>query len=193
MRELRPALVLFALISVVTGMLYPALVTGFAQALFPTQANGSLVRDAYRVRGSALIGQPFADAGHFWGRPSATAPFAYNAAASSGSNLGPSNPALADAIKSRVETLRAADPEGDTEVPVDLVTTSGSGLDPHISIAAATFQVPRVARARGLSAEQVQALIDQRIEARTLGILGEPRINVLFLNLDLDRFHPAGT
>lgn len=183
---LRPALVLFTVLSLVTGLMYPLLVTGVAQAVFPHQANGSLVqRDGHNV-GSELIGQAFSQPGHFWSRPSATGPMAYNAAASGGSNLGPSHPALADAVQARIAALRAADPGNTSPVPVDLVTTSASGLDPHISLAAARYQVARVARVRGLPAEQVNALVDQLTESAWLGFMGEARVNVLALNLALD-------
>ena len=184
---LRPALVLFALFSALTGLAYPAAITAVAKLLFPAQSEGSLLRDGDRVVGSALIGQPFGDPGHFWSRPSATARFAYDAAASAGTNQGPLNPALRDAVTARVAALRAADPGNTAPVPVDLVTASGSGLDPHISPAAALHQVPRVARVRGLDAAAVRALVERRTEGRTLGVLGEPRVNVLLLNLDLDR------
>ena len=181
----RPAPVLFVLLSLITGLLYPLLVTGIAQKLFPYQANGSLmVRDG-KVIGSELLGQPFADPKHFWSRPSATSPMAYNAASSGGSNLAPTAPALTDAVKARVEALRAADPGNTAPVPVDLVTASGSGLDPHISRAAADYQVARVARARGVPLTQVQALLDAHTERRWV-FLGEPRVNVLALNLALD-------
>ncbi|CAM3886229.1 potassium-transporting ATPase subunit KdpC [Roseateles saccharophilus] len=182
----RPALTLFVVLSLVTGLAYPLVVTGVAQALFPDQANGSLVvRDGKPV-GSTLIGQTFADPGHFWSRPSATGPMPYNAGNSSGSNLAPTAPALADAVKARVEALRAADPGNTRPVPVDLVTTSASGLDPHISRAAADYQVARIARARGLPAAKLQALVEQHTEGRWLGFVGEPRVNVLALNLALD-------
>jgi K+-transporting ATPase ATPase C chain len=190
---LRPALLLFATLSVVTGLAYPALVTGAMQVLFPAQANGSLIRDGERVLGSRLIGQPFADPGRFWGRPSATAPVPYNAAASTGSNLGPSNPALHDAVKARIEALRAADPGNTAPVPADLVTASGSGLDPHLSPAAALYQVGRVARARGMQEDAVRRLVEARTEPRTLGLLGEPRVNVLLLNFDLERATQGGS
>ena len=182
----RPALVLFVVLSLVTGLAYPLAVTGLAQVLFPDQANGSLVKANGVVVGSALIGQPFSQPGHFWSRPSATAPDAYNAAASSGSNLGPSNPALAEAVSARIAALRAADPGNTAPVPVDLVTASASGLDPHISRAAADYQVNRVARALGLPAERVQALVAEHTEGTLLGFLGEPRVNVLLLNMALD-------
>jgi len=182
----RPAVVLLALLTVLTGLLYPLTVTGLAQVFFPAQANGSLIRSNGQVVGSALIGQPFDDPRYFWGRPSATSPFPYNAAASSGSNLGPSNPALADAVKARIAALRAADPGNTQPIPVDLVTASASGLDPDISVAAALYQVPRVARARGMSVAAVSQLVTRYTEGRQLGFLGEPRVNVLKLNLALD-------
>ncbi|WP_428423014.1 potassium-transporting ATPase subunit KdpC [Methylibium sp.] len=183
---LRPALVLFAALTLVTGVAYPLAVTGIGQALFPAQAAGSLVfRDGKPV-GSSLIGQAFSDPKYFWGRPSATAPMPNNAQASGGSNLGPSNPALVDAVKGRIEALRAADPGNALPVPVDLVTASASGLDPELSLAAVRYQAGRVARARGLSEAAVQALIEQHGEGRRFGFLGEPRVNVLALNLTLD-------
>jgi K+-transporting ATPase ATPase C chain len=181
----RPALVLLLLLSVLTGLVYPLAITGIAQAVFPSQANGSLIMDGDTVRGSALIGQPFADPRYFWSRPSATSP-AYNGGASTGSNLGPLNPALSDAVQARVAALRAADPANDAPVPVDLVTASGSGLDPHVSPAAAQYQVGRVARARGLARDRVLELVLEHTEGRELGVLGEPRVNVLALNLALD-------
>ncbi len=182
----RPALVLLGLFTVLTGIVYPVLVTGIAQVVFPHQANGSLIREGGQVVGSELIGQPFDQPRYFWSRPSATAPYQYNAGASTGSNLGPNNPALKDAIVARVAALRAADPGNTTPVPVDLITTSGSGLDPHISPAAAYYQAARVAKARGLAPEAVQKLVDEHVEGRTFGILGEPRVNVLLLNRALD-------
>lgn len=184
---LRPALTLFIALSLLTGLAYPLLTTGMAQAVFPEQANGSQLKDASgRVVGSALIGQAFSDPKHFWSRPSATGPMAYNGGASTGSNLGPSNPALHDAVKARIEALRAADPGNTAAVPVDLVTASGSGLDPHISRAAADYQAARVARAHGLPEAEVRALIEQHSEPAWLGFLGTPRVNVLKLNLALD-------
>lgn len=184
--ELRPALVLVAVMTVLTGIVYPLAVTGLAAALFPSEAGGSLLRSADgTVLGSSLIGQPFDDPKYFRGRPSATAPFPYNAASSSGSNLGPTNPALRDAVAARVAALAALGGAG--PVPVDLVTASGSGLDPHISVAAAEYQVERVARARGLATASVRALVAQATEPRTFGVLGEPRVNVLALNRALDR------
>jgi K+-transporting ATPase ATPase C chain len=187
---LRPAIALFLLLSVVTGLLYPMAVTGIAQAAFPAQANGSLILRDGRAVGSRLIGQPFTDPKHFWGRPSATSPMPYNAANSSGSNLGPSNPALAEAVKARVAALRAADPGNPAPVPVDLVTASASGLDPHISRAAADYQLARVARARGVDESRLRALVDRHTEGAWLGFIGEPRVNVLVLNLALDALPP---
>jgi len=183
---IRPAGVLLALFTLLTGLVYPLAVTGLAQAVFPIQANGSLMAQNDRIVGSALIGQPFTDPRYFWGRPSATAPFPYNAAASSGSNLGPSNPALMDAVHARIAALRAADPGNTQAIPGDLATASASGLDPHISVAAALYQAPRVARARGLTSEAVAQLVAQHVEGRQFGFLGEPRVNVLKLNLALD-------
>ena len=183
---LRPALVLFTALTLLTGVAYPLLVTGIGQAVFPAQAAGSLVvRDGKPV-GSALIGQNFSDPRHFWGRPSGTGPQPYNGLASGGSNLGPLNPALVEAVKARIQALRAADPGNSAPVPVDLVTASASGLDPHVSPAAAAYQVARVAKARGLPVAQVQALVAQHIERPLLGFLGEARVNVLRLNLALD-------
>jgi potassium-transporting ATPase KdpC subunit len=185
--QLRSLVVLFALFTVVTGVFYPVLVTAVAAVFFPTQAQGSLVVQGGRVVGSTLIGQPFEQPGYFWGRPSATGPTPYNGAASTGSNLGPTNPALVSSIRERISRLRAADPKNASlPIPVDLVTASGSGLDPHISPAGALFQASRVARARALPEERIRALIDTHIERRTLGFLGEPRVNVLKLNLALD-------
>jgi K+-transporting ATPase ATPase C chain len=183
---LRPALTLFVVLSLITGLAYPLLVTGIAQTAFADAANGSLIEHDGKVIGSRLIGQPFSDPKHFWSRPSATGPMAYNASGSSGSNLGPLNPALADAVKARIEALRAADPGNTAPVPVDLITASGSGLDPHISRGAADYQAARVAKARGLPEAQVRALIDQYNEGPWLGLIGEARVNVLALNLALD-------
>jgi K+-transporting ATPase ATPase C chain len=182
---LRPALVLFGALTVLTGLAYPLVVTGAAQALFPAQAHGSLVLREGKPVGSTLIGQNFANPENFWGRPSATAPMPYNAAGSSGSNQGPLNPALVDAVKGRIEALRAADPDNTAPVPVDLVTASASGLDPHISPAAAHYQLARVSRARKLPVAQVQALLAQYTEPPLFGVLGESRVNVLQLNLAL--------
>ncbi len=184
--QLRPALVLFVLLSLVTGVAYPLVITEIAQAVFPQQARGSFVERDGVVVGSKLIGQQFDTPDYFWGRLSATAPMPYNGAASSGSNLGPTNPALADAVKARVEALRAADNGNDKPVPIDLATASGSGLDPHISPAAAEYQLPRVARTRNLPEARVRELVAAHTEGRSLGVLGEPRVNVLELNLALD-------
>ena len=187
MDQLRPAIVVLALLTLLTGVVYPHVVTGVAQVVFPAQANGSLiVRDGKPV-GSSLIGQPFDDPKYFWGRLSATTPFAYNAGASSGSNYGPLNPAFHAAAKARIDALRQADPDNKSPIPVDLVTASGSGLDPHISPAAALYQASRVAKARKLDEARVRQLVESKIEGRQLGVLGEPRVNVLELNLALDR------
>jgi K+-transporting ATPase ATPase C chain len=183
--ELRPALLSLALLTVLTGAIYPAVVTGIAHLAFQRQAEGSLIPRDGKPVGSALIGQPFDDPKYFWSRASGTSP-AYNGAASGASNLGPMNPALTDAIKDRVATLRAADPSATGPVPIDLVTGSGSGLDPHITPAAAAYQVNRVAQARSLSADQVRDLVARYTEGRQLGFLGEARVNVLLLNLALD-------
>ena len=183
---LRPALVLFLLLTLLTGFLYPLLVTALAQLLFPHQAAGSIVIRDGRAVGSRLIGQSFSDPRYFWSRPSATTPQPYNGTASTGSNLGPLNPQLTAAVRTRIAALRAADPTNSAPVPIDLVTASGSGLDPEISLAAANYQAARVARARGLAPERVQALIAQHTEGRLLGVIGEPRVNVLELNLALD-------
>jgi potassium-transporting ATPase KdpC subunit len=185
-KHLRPALSLFVAFTLLAGVAYPLLVTGIAQLAFPGAANGSIVRHRGAAVGSALIGQSFQAPGHFWSRPSATAPMPYAGDASAGSNLGPTNPALVEAVKARVAALRAADPGNTAPVPVDLVTASASGLDPHISVAAARYQAGRVARATGLALERVQALVDRRTELPLAGWLGEARVNVLLLNLDLD-------
>ncbi|MCA6215473.1 potassium-transporting ATPase subunit KdpC [Ideonella sp. B7] len=186
----RPAVVLFAALSLVTGLAYPLAVTGVAQTALPAQANGSLIQRGGQAIGSRLIGQPFSDPAHFWGRPSATNPMPNNAANSGGSNLGPSNPALVDAVKGRIAALKAADPGQTAAVPVDLVTASASGLDPHISRVAADYQLPRIARLRGLPENALRALVEAHTERPWLGFLGEPRVNVLQLNLDLDASHP---
>lgn len=185
---LRPALALLGLASLLTGVAYPALVTLLAQFAFPHQANGSVLESGDAVLGSALIGQAFSGAGHLWSRPSATGPVPYHGASSSGSNLGPANPALHAAV---AERARRAGGGADRPVPADLVTASASGLDPHVSPAGARLQVPRIAAARGLPPEAVQAAIDRHTEGRTLGVLGEPRVNVLLVNLDLDGRLPA--
>jgi K+-transporting ATPase ATPase C chain len=185
-RELRVAFVMLVLLSLVTGIAYPLVVTAAARVAFPGRADGSLIEEGGVVRGSKWIGQSFDDPKYFWGRLSATGPVPYNAAASSGSNLGPTNPLLSAAVRSRVETLRAQ-PLGDAPIPVDLATASGSGLDPHVSPAAARVQIPRVATARGLEVARVASLVEAHVEGRTFGFLGEPRVNVLALNLALDR------
>ncbi len=184
--QLRPSVVLLVLLTIVTGIAYPLGVTGFAQLLFPVQANGSLIVDDGRAVGSTLVGQSFDDPRYFWGRLSATTPSPYNSAASSGSNFGPLSDGLADAVKARLDALRAADANNPAPVPVDLVTASASGLDPHITPAAARYQAGRVARARGLRPAEVTALIERYTEGRQFGVLGEPRVNVLDLNRALD-------
>jgi len=186
LKQLKTALIFLGIFTVVTGIIYPLFVTGIAQAFFHRQANGSLMEANGETVGSELIGQAFSDPKYFWGRLSATASFPYNAAASSGSNYGPSNPALIDAVQARIDALKAADPDNNQPIPVDLVTFSGSGIDPHISVAAANYQLARVARYRGLSEGQVGELVSEFTEGRQLGILGEPRVNVLKLNLALD-------
>jgi K+-transporting ATPase ATPase C chain len=191
-RLIRNSLMMLLLMTLITGVLYPLAATGLAQVIFPGQANGSLIEKNGKPVGSALIGQSFTDAKYFWGRPSATSPNPNNAASSSGSNTGPTNPALIDAIKQRIDALHAVDPGNQAPVPVDLITASGSGLDPDISPAAAQYQLARVAQARKLSVSQVQALVDQSTSGRTLGILGEPRVNVLKLNLALDSSQHGG-
>lgn len=183
---LRPALVVFIALSILVGIAYPLAVTGIAQVLFPRQAAGSLVTVDGKTVGSSLIGQSFTSPRYFWGRPSATSPMPDNAASSGGSNQGPTNPALIDAVKGRVEALKSADPRNTAPIPVDLVTASASGIDPDISVAAAYYQAPRVARERGLPPDAVTALVDRHRESPYLGFLGEPRVNVLALNLALD-------
>ncbi len=186
MKLVRPAISLFVLLTLVTGVVYPLLVTGIGQAAFSQQANGNLIERNGKVVGSTLIGQPFTEAKYFWGRPSATGPMPYNAASSSGSNLGPTNPALIDAIKPRIEALKAADPASTALVPVDLVTASASGLDPHISAAAAYYQLERVAKARNLPVARVRALLESRLESPLFGFIGAAQVNVLELNLALN-------
>jgi len=188
-KELRPAVVSFLLLTLLTGIAYPLLVTGVSQAVMADKANGSLIVKEGKPVGSSLIGQSFSDPKYFWGRLSATSPTPYNAGASSGSNLGPTNPALMDAVKGRVQALRDADPGNQQAVPVDLVTASGSGLDPQLSPAAAEYQLARVARVRNLSPDAVHKLVAEHTEGRQFGILGEPRVNVLELNLALDAVH----
>jgi potassium-transporting ATPase KdpC subunit len=183
--RLRAAAVMLLSLTFITGVLYPLLVTAVAQAAFPRQANGSLLESGGKIRGSSLIGQPFDDPKYFWSRPSATTP-AYNAASSTGSNLGPTNPALTEAVKARIDALHAADPDATGPVPVDLVTSSASGLDPHISPAAAYYQVHRVAKARGLDEASVREKVDRFTDRPFIGIVGEPGVNVLELNLALD-------
>ena len=187
LKELKPALLLLLVLTLLTGAIYPLLVTGLAQGLFHHQANGSLINQDGKVLGSELIGQPFSDPKYFWSRPSATSPMPYNGGSSSGSNLGPLNPALEDAVKARIAALKAADPGNTAPIPVDLVTASASGLDPHISPAAAEYQVMRVARLRSLPVKEVRRLVATHTESRQLGVLGEPRVNVLTLNLALDQ------
>ena len=188
-RNLRAAIILLLLMTVLCGVVYPVVITVIARGVFPIQADGSLIHANGRLVGSRLIGQSFSDPGHFWGRPSATSPQAYNGLASSGSNLGPSNPALLEQAKANAKKMKDADPANPRPVPVDLVTASGSGLDPEISRAAADYQAARVAAARGLTLARVQALITAHSQGRVLGILGEPRVNVLELNLALDTLH----
>jgi potassium-transporting ATPase KdpC subunit len=184
---LRPALLLFVVLTILTGIVYPLAVTGVAQLVFPGRASGSLITVGDKVVGSELIGQAFSSPKYFWGRPSATTPQPYNGTGSTGSNQGPTNPALVDAVKERVAALRAADPGNTASVPVDLVTASASGLDPEISLAAAYYQAPRVARERGLAADAISRLVAGQASARWLGVVGEPTVNVLRLNLALDK------
>ena len=191
-KQLRPVFIVFLLLTVVTGIGYPLLVTGVAQLAFPEEANGSLICSDGGYVGSELIGQPFDHPKYFWGRLSATPDFPYNSASSSGSNLGPSNPALVEVVKARVAALQKANPENTSPIPIDLVTSSGSGLDPHLSPAAVFYQVPRVARARGLSEDRVRQLVGRFVEPRQWGFFGEPRVNVLKLNLSLDRLREKG-
>lgn len=188
---LKPAIVLFALLTLLAGVVYPLLVTALAQGFFPVQANGSVLNSAQgNIIGSELIGQQFSDPKYFWGRPSATSPNPYNAAASSGSNLGPTNPALVDAVKTRIDTLKKADPINHQKIPIDLVTSSASGLDPHISLAAVEYQIHRVAKVRHLSEDQVRRLMQEYTEGRQWHLFGEARVNVLKLNLAMDALKP---
>jgi potassium-transporting ATPase KdpC subunit len=184
--QIKPAILVFLALTVITGVLYPLFITVMAQMLFYDKANGSLIYENGKAIGSVLIGQPFDDPQYFWGRPSSTSPLPFNAAASSGSNSGPSNPALIDSVKARIMALKTADPTDPGPVPVDLITSSASGLDPHISLAAAYYQVPRVARLRGLPQETVRSIVHQHACGRFLGLAGEPVVNVLELNLSLD-------
>ena len=186
LRQLRAALTVFVILSIVTGIVYPLVVTGIAQGIFPYRANGSVMEKNGKAVGSELIGQPFDDPRYFWSRPSATDKFGYNSTLSTGSNLGPTNPDQLKAVKERIETIRQAHPDQQGPVPIDLVTASASGLDPHISPAAAEYQITRVAKARGMSADALRRLVADHTEGRTLGVLGEPRVNVLQLNLALD-------
>ncbi len=193
LRYLRPALVFLGGFTLLTGVIYPLLVTAVAQTIFPHQANGSLIEQDGVILGSELIGQPFDDPAYFWGRPSLTQPFPYNAATSAGSTLAPSNPALTEQVSARIAVLKMADPTHTRPIPVDLVTASASGLDPHISLAAAEYQVERVAKARGVDTPVVRQLVDEYTEGRTFGVLGEPRVNVFRLNLALDAVTAASS
>lgn len=188
--QFRPAILMLLLFTVTTGLVYPVALTAVARVVFPHQAGGSLIVQNERSVGSELIGQPFDDPRYFWGRPSATDPYPYHAAASTGTNLGPTNKALLEAVEAQIRALRAADPSNIQPVPVDLITASASGLDPHISPAAALYQVPRVARTRGVSEGAVAALVRRHIEGRQLGVLGQPRVNVLLLNRALESLRP---
>jgi len=185
-RQFKIALIFLVVFTIIVGVIYPLIVTGIAQTFFNHQANGSLIIIDGKVVGSELIGQQFSDPKYFWGRLSATSPMPYNAAASSGSNLSPTNPTLQDKVQARIDALKTADPDNTLPIPVDLVTSSGSGLDPDISVAAANYQIPRVARLRGLTQDEVSALVKQFTSGRQLGFLGEPRVNVLKLNMALD-------
>lgn len=185
---IKPAFISFVLLTIITGIIYPLFVTGIAQGLFHGQANGSIIYKNGKATGSSLIGQPFDDPKYLWGRVSSTSPVPFNAASSSGSNLGPLNHALIDAVESRIKVLKAADPDNTNPVPVDLVTSSASGLDPHISLAAAYYQVARIAKARGLSENAVKAVVNRNTSGRFLGLIGEPVVNVLKTNLDLDSY-----
>jgi K+-transporting ATPase ATPase C chain len=186
LKHLRTSIIAIVLFTVLTGVLYPFLITGIAQLVFPSKANGSLLKNDGKVFGSELIGQSFSDPKYFWSRPSATGPFAYNAGASSGSNYGPINQSYLDGVQKRIQDLRTADPQNSKPIPVDLVTASGSGLDPHISVAAALYQLPRVSRIRDVNQDKLRSLVVQFTEGKQLGFLGEPRVNVLKLNLALD-------
>jgi K+-transporting ATPase ATPase C chain len=185
-QQIKPAILIFVILSFITGIIYPLLITGAGRMFFPDRANGSLIYRHNKPVGSTLIGQPFDDPKYFWGRLSATAPVPFNPAASSGSNFGPMNPGLIEAVNIRIKALRAADPGNSNLIPVDLVTFSASGLDPHISLAAAYYQLPRVARIRGLTQESLKKIITSHTQGRWLGLIGEPTVNVLELNLALD-------
>lgn len=191
LNDLKPGIVLFTILTLLTGIVYPLLVSVLAQGFFPVQASGSLLKNAQgQIIGSELIGQHFSDPKYFWGRPSATSPYPYNAAASSGSNLGPTNSALIEAVKARIDTLKKADPVNHLKIPVDLVTSSASGLDPHISLASAEYQIHRVAKVRHLSEDQVRHLVQEHAEGRQWRLFGEVRVNIFKLNLALDAFKP---
>ena len=186
--QIKPAILVFIILSIITGIFYPLFVTGIAQVFFPRQANGSVIYKDGKPVGSELIGQPFSDPKYFWGRLSATIPVPFNAASSSGSNFGNSNPALLEAIKARLNALKTTDPDNHNPIPIDLVTASASGLDPHISLAAAYYQIPRVARLQGLTQDTVEAIVKQHTYGRFLGLLGEPVVNVLEINLALEEY-----
>ena len=186
--QIKQAILIFIVLSIITGIIYPLFITGVAQVFFPAQANGSLIYQNGKPVGSVLIGQAFNDPKYFWGRISATTPVSCNAASSSGSNLGPSNPVLLEAVKARVKALRMVDPGNTNPIPVDLVTSSASGLDPHISLAAADYQVGRIRRLRGLSQDTIKMLIAKHVSGRLFGLIGEPVVNVLELNLELDAY-----
>ena len=188
--QIKQAILIFVVLSIITGIIYPLFITGIAQVFFRNQANGSLIYQNGKPVGSALIGQAFNDPKYFWGRISATSPVSFNAASSSGSNLGPTNPALVEAVKARIKALKSADPNSNL-IPVDLVTSSASGLDPHISLAAAYYQAPRIARLRGLSQDTIKVFITKHTSGRLFGFIGEPVVNVLELNLALDAYLPA--
>jgi len=186
--HIKPAILIFIILTIITGILYPLFVTGIAQLFFHKQANGSLIYQNGKPIGSSLIGQLYDDPKYFWGRLSATSPVAFNSASSSGSNLGPLNPALIDAVKARIKVLKAVDPDNTNPIPIDLVTTSASGLDPHITLASAYYQISRIARLRGLSQDTVESIVRKHIKGRLLGIIGEPVVNVLEVNLELDAY-----
>lgn len=192
-KQIKTAISLLVLLTILTGLLYPVIITAIGQLLFPWKANGSMLQQNGRTIGSELIGQSFTAMNYFWGRPSATPSFPYNATSSTGSNLGPSNPAFFTIVKKRIEIYKQVDLQNTVPIPIDLVTASGSGLDPEISPAAAFYQIPRIAKARGLSAESIRHLIKSLLQRRTFGFLGEPRVNVLELNMALDRLQNQQT